>query len=84
MKPCIYVRVESLGDDVVDDDLRTVFQVFGEVTGVRVLQDKKCGFVEYRHRVDAEKASHWLDGILIKDSFIRVYLVSESPPVTSH
>ncbi|KIW36508.1 uncharacterized protein PV06_11272 [Exophiala oligosperma] len=70
--PTISVRVEGLTKDIVEEDLRTVFQVFGKVICVKILPDNGYALVGYTQRVDAEKAFQWPDGIPIKGIYVRV------------
>lgn len=70
--PTISVQVEGLTKDIVEEDLRAVFKVFGKVICVKILPDSDYALVGYTQRVDAEKAVQWLDGIPIKGIYVRV------------
>lgn len=59
--------VKNLTNDISDEDLRSIFGVFGPVTSVAVMKDEngesKCfGFVNFEHSDDAVKAIENLNG----------------------
>ena len=75
--------VGNLGFNVGEDDLRKVFEEFGEVTEVRLIMDKYSGkskgfgFIEMPSREEANKAIEELNG---KDFMERAMTVNEAKP----
>jgi len=53
--------VGALPDDVTEEDLRDQFYAYGELASVRVVPAKKCGFVTYASRDDAERTMEALE-----------------------
>lgn len=54
--------VGNLSYSVTSEQLKELFQQFGEVGDIRVIEGKGFGFVEMGNQVDAEKAKKELDG----------------------
>ena len=52
--------VGGLPEDAGEEDLRDRFYAYGEIESIKVLKDKKCGFVKYVARSDAEGAAEAL------------------------
>ena len=52
--------VGGLPDDAGEEDLRDRFYAYGEIESIRVIGDKRCGFVKYVARSDAERAAEAL------------------------
>ena len=72
------IFVGNLSYDVTEDDLRTEFQAFGEVSSVNVIKDKFSGqskgfaFVEMPKLSEGQAALAALNGKKIKDRSISV------------
>jgi RNA recognition motif-containing protein len=70
--------VSNLGFDVQDDDLRSLFTPYGEVTSARVISDKVTGqsrgfgFVEMRDETAAKKAMTELNDAAVQGRNIKV------------
>jgi len=77
--------VGNLVFDVTEDDLKKLFEPFGQVTEVRMIMDKFTGktkgfgFVEMPSKEEAEKAIAELNG---KDLKGRAMTVNEAKPKT--
>jgi RNA recognition motif-containing protein len=77
--------VGNLVFDVTEDDLKKLFEPFGQVTEVRMIMDKFTGktkgfgFVEMPSKEEAEKAIAELNG---KDMKGRAMTVNEAKPKT--
>ncbi|KAJ1921151.1 hypothetical protein H4219_000749 [Mycoemilia scoparia] len=66
------VFVGGLTHPVSEDELRSVFQVYGHVIYCKIPPNKGCGFVTFERRDDAEKAIHHLNGYVVGQSRIRL------------
>ncbi|PNT77230.1 hypothetical protein BRADI_1g59700v3 [Brachypodium distachyon] len=64
--------VGGLDRIVTDEDLKKAFSPYGELTEVKVIAGKKCGFVTYLNRASAEEAMRILNGSLLGDNTIRI------------
>ncbi len=79
------IYVGNLPNSVNENDLREVFQAFGEVSTAAVIKDKFSGesrgfgFVEMPNKVEAEKAISMTNG---KDLKGRSAKVNEAKPRT--
>ena len=79
------IYVGNLAYNVTEDDLRTLFSDFGEVSAVNIVkerpsgQSKGFGFVEMLNNSEADKAMKALNGCKIKDQFIKL---SQAKPPT--
>ena len=80
----INLYVGNLSYGVRDEDLKTAFAEFGEVTSARVMMDRDnpnrsrgFGFVEFANKEDGEKAIEALNG---QDLDGRPLKVNESQP----
>lgn len=77
------IYVGNLPPDVGADDLREIFEKFGEVTEVRLIKDqprgksKRYAFVEMPSQEEAEKAIEEMNGTDLKE---RALSVSEAKP----
>jgi len=78
------IHVSNLAYNVTEDDLRTVFSNFGEVSVVNIIterssgQSKGYGFVEMPNNSEADKAMKALNGSKLKDQLIK--LSQAKPP----
>ena len=60
------VYVGNLSYDLSEDDLKTAFEEYGEVSSAKIIFDrysgrsKGFGFVVFKNRADALKAKSWL------------------------
>ena len=78
------IHVSNLAYNVTEDDLRTLFSNFGEVSIVNIIkerssgQSKGFGFVEMLSNSEADKAMKALNGSKLKDQAIR--LSQAKPP----
>jgi RNA recognition motif-containing protein len=66
------VFVGGLSGYVSEDELRSFFQGFGEITYIRILPGKGCGFVHFVQRLAAEMAINQMQGYPIANSRIRL------------
>jgi RNA recognition motif-containing protein len=72
------MHVGNLAQNVTEDDLRTLFSSFGEVSAVNVIkerssgQSKGFGFVDMPNNSEADKAMKGLNGTQLKDQLIRI------------
>ncbi|OWY24134.1 RNA-binding protein [Sphingobacteriales bacterium UPWRP_1] len=70
--------VGNLDYGITEEDLREVFQEYGEVTSVKVIVDRETnrskgfGFVEMANNEDGQKAINELNGALLEDRPLRV------------
>ena len=73
----VQIYVGNLAYRMREDDLRGLFEQFGEVTDVKIIKDrltgrsKGFGFVEMTEKEDAEKAIQKLDGSEVEGRNIR-------------
>jgi len=72
------IYVGNLAEEVNEDDLRAVFEAFGQVESVNILKDrfsgesKGFGFVEMPSKDEAQKAIEDADGTDLKGKAIKV------------
>ena len=70
--------VGNLDYGITDEDLREVFQEYGEVTSVKVIFDRETNrskgfaFVEMANNEEGQKAIDELNGALLEDRPLRV------------
>jgi len=78
------IHVGNLAYNVTEDDLKSMFSEFGEVSAVNIIterssgQSKGFGFVEMLNNSEADKAMKALNGSRLKDQFIK--LSQAKPP----
>ncbi len=78
------IHVGNLAYNVTEDDLRSLFSEFGEVSSVNIIkerssgQSKGFGFVEMLNNSEADKAMKALNGSRLKEQFIK--LSQAKPP----
>ena len=57
--------------DITEDDIHSIFYIYGEIKSIRLIREKQIGFVEYELRKQAEKAAEALfEKLEIKDRLI--------------
>jgi RNA recognition motif-containing protein len=66
------VFVGGLSGYVTEDELRSFFQGFGEITYVKIPPGKGCGFVQFVQRHAAEMAINQMQGYPIGNSRVRL------------
>jgi len=66
------VFVGGLSGYVTEDELRSFFQGFGEITYVKIPPGKGCGFVQFVQRHAAEMAINQMQGFPIGNSRVRL------------
>lgn len=72
------IHVGNLAYNVTEDDLRSLFSNFGEVSMVNIVkerssgQSKGFGFVEMLNNSEADKAMKALNGSKLKDQAIKI------------
>jgi len=72
------MHVGNLAYNVTEDDLRTLFSGFGEVSAVNIIKEKSSGkskgfgFVDMPNNSEADKAMKGLNGTRLKDQLIKV------------
>ncbi|KTW32192.1 uncharacterized protein T551_00874 [Pneumocystis jirovecii RU7] len=66
------VFVGGLSSFVTEDELRSFFQGFGEITYVKIPPGKGCGFVQFVQRHAAEMAISQMQGYPIGNSRVRL------------
>ena len=77
------IYVGNLSRDTTEDDLREVFEAFGQVSSVNIIKDKysgesrEFGFVEMPSKDEAQAALDGLNGKELKEKPI---IVNESRP----
>ena len=68
----------NLSYKLSEEDLKSTFIPFGEVTGVKLIVDERSGqskgfgFIEMTHQGEAEDAIKALNGVSIKGRIIKV------------
>ena len=78
------IHVGNLAFNVTEDDLKSLFSSFGEVSAVNIVkerssgQSKGFGFVEMLNNSEADKAMKALNGARLKDQLIK--LSQAKPP----
>ncbi len=79
------IYVGNLSREVTEEDLREVFETFGEVTSARIIKDKHSGeskgfgFVEMTSKTDGESA---ITGLKDKELKGKALNVNEARPRT--
>ncbi|KAK8112691.1 hypothetical protein PG984_013217 [Apiospora sp. TS-2023a] len=73
--------VEGLSGYVTEDELRSFFQGFGEITYVKIKfpSGKGCGFVQFVHRHATEMAINQMQGCPIGNSRVRLWSGRRGP-----
>jgi RNA recognition motif-containing protein len=72
------MHVGNLAYNVTEDDLRTLFSSFGEVSAVNIITEKPSGnskgfgFVDMPNNSEADKAMKGLNGTRLKDQLIKI------------
>ena len=72
------IYVGNLSQDITDDDLKTAFESFGQISSVNVVKDKFSGvsrgfgFVEMPSKNEAQSAIEGLNGHDLKGKAISV------------
>lgn len=66
------IFVGNLDANVTEDQLRVVFEEFGEVAYVKVTPKKGCGFVHFFRRDDAVEAISTIHGTIIGSKKVRL------------
>jgi RNA recognition motif-containing protein len=72
------IYVGNLSYQLTEEELKGVFEEFGQVTSVNIIRDrysgqsKGFGFIEMPEQTEAETAIEKLDGTLVKGRNIRV------------
>eukprot|EP00878_Enallax_costatus_P024240 GHUV01025853.1.p1 GENE.GHUV01025853.1~~GHUV01025853.1.p1 ORF type:complete len:263 (-),score=106.91 GHUV01025853.1:196-984(-) len=64
--------IGGLSAGVSEDQLRAIFQNFGDVVYTKIPQGKGCGFVQFVNRPDAERAMAEMNGQIVGSSAIRI------------
>jgi RNA recognition motif-containing protein len=83
------IYVGNLSYQLTDDDLRTAFADFGQVTSAKIITDrdtgqsKGFGFVEMPVAADAKTAIEKLDGTELKGRKLRVNEARPKPDTRS-
>ncbi|KAK8992230.1 hypothetical protein V6N11_048319 [Hibiscus sabdariffa] len=66
------IFVGNLDSNVTEDHLREVFSPYGQLTHVKIPQNKRCGFVQFADRTCAEEALRILNGTQLGGQSIRL------------
>ncbi len=72
------MHIGNLAYDTTEDDLKQMFQAFGEVSAVNIVKEratgrsKGFGFVEMPNNSEADKAIKSLNGTRLKDQSIKI------------
>lgn len=64
--------IGGLSAGVNEDQLRAIFQTYGDVVYTKIPQGKGCGFVQFVNRPDAERAMAEMNGQIVGSSAIRI------------
>lgn len=64
--------IGGLSAGVTEDQLRAIFQHYGDVVYTKIPQGKGCGFVQFVNRPDAEQAMAEMNGQIVGSSAIRI------------
>lgn len=84
------IYVGNLADEVSEDDLRGIFDAFGQVESVNILKDrfsgksKGFGFLEMPSRDEAQVAIKEANGMDLKGTAIRVNEAHPRPSGSNH
>ena len=71
------IYVGNLSREVTKDDLLEAFEEFGQVKSVKIIKDRKFGFVEMPAEAEAQSAISGLNGKELKGGALNV---SEARP----
>ncbi|URE13557.1 RNA-binding protein C23E6.01c [Musa troglodytarum] len=66
------IFVGGLDPNVTDDHLRQVFSPYGEIVYIKIPVGKRCGFVQFANRANAEEALQMLNGTLLGGQNVRL------------
>ncbi|CAL9096886.1 unnamed protein product, partial [Musa acuminata var. zebrina] len=66
------IFVGGLDPNVTDDHLRQVFSPYGEIVYIKIPVGKRCGFVQFGNRANAEEALQMLNGTLLGGQNVRL------------
>ncbi|XWS14661.1 hypothetical protein CRYUN_Cryun35bG0028500 [Craigia yunnanensis] len=66
------IFVGGLDSNVTEEDLRQPFSQYGEIVSVKIPVGKRCGFVLFTNRNDAEEALQKLNGTVIGKQTVRL------------
>ncbi|KAG9454061.1 hypothetical protein H6P81_006965 [Aristolochia fimbriata] len=66
------IFVGGLDSNVTDEHLRQIFSTYGELVHVKIPVGKRCGFVQFAKRANAEEALLMLNGTLLGGQNIRL------------
>ncbi|EPQ28341.1 uncharacterized protein PFL1_04168 [Pseudozyma flocculosa PF-1] len=66
------VFVGGLSSLISEDTLRQFFEPYGEITYVKIPPGKGCGFVQFVHKADAERAINLMNGFPVGNARIRL------------
>jgi RNA recognition motif-containing protein len=77
--------VGNLGSEVTHEELRRLFEAYGQVGQVHIVRDRDTGlprgfaFVEMKHEAEAEKAIKALNGSILRDRALNVSYARPRP-----
>jgi cold-inducible RNA-binding protein len=76
--------VGNLGPEVTHEEIRRLFEAYGQVAQVHVIVDRDTGsprfaFVEMTNETDAEKAIQALNGSILRDRTLSVEYARPRP-----
>ncbi|GMH13848.1 hypothetical protein Nepgr_015689 [Nepenthes gracilis] len=66
------IFVGGLDPSVMDEDLRQPFSQYGEIVSIKIPVGKRCGFVQFADRSNAEEALQKLNGTEINKQTVRL------------
>ncbi len=71
--------VGNLGSEVTHEELRRLFEAYGQVVQVHIIVDRDTAFVEMTNDAEAEKAIKALNGSMLSDRTLDVNYARPRP-----
>ncbi len=74
------IRIDDLAGDVTEDDLRTLFELFGAVAAVTIDTRRRWAQIDMPSKSAAREAIHGLNGQNLKGFDMTVAEMADRPP----
>nr|CAH7761494.1 unnamed protein product [Callosobruchus chinensis] len=73
--------IGNIGPEVTEDDLKELFQPFGEINEIFINKEKNFGFIKVDYHSNAEKAKRELDGHILKGRNLKIRFAPNSTTI---
>ncbi|HIL10863.1 MAG TPA: RNA-binding protein [Candidatus Latescibacteria bacterium] len=74
------IRIDDLAGDVTEDELRTLFELFGAVAAVSIDTRRRWGQIDMPSKAAAREAIEGLNGQNLKGFDMKVAEMADRPP----